>query len=74
MHLHDRGGGPGCWDEFFHWLLSDVAIVPPVRVITVALVLSKRTADPCTVPNAAFVPENRKGGVAGLMEFLMLSE
>ncbi|MAI31314.1 MAG: hypothetical protein CBE00_02670 [Planctomycetaceae bacterium TMED240] len=48
MHLHERVGGPVGYDNFSHWWLPCVAIVPLVRVSAVAMVLLKRTAVPCS--------------------------
>ena len=74
MHLHDRVGGPTGCDKFSHMWLPEVAIVPNVRVSTVAMVLLKRTA----VPHAALVrlvsQISGNVGVAGLVELSMQYE
>ncbi|HBV62480.1 MAG TPA: hypothetical protein DEF45_05605 [Rhodopirellula sp.] len=49
MYPHHRDGSPTRWDKFAHLWLSNVAIVPTVRVSAIALVLLKslkRTAVP----------------------------
>ena len=41
MYPHHRDGSPTRWDKFAHLWLSNVAIVPTVRVSAIALVLLK---------------------------------
>ena len=41
MHPHDRDRGHPTCDKFPHRRVPDVAIVPPVRISTVAMVLMK---------------------------------
>lgn len=72
MHPHDRGGGATCCRNFSHTWLLNVAIVPLVRVSTVAMVLLKRAAVPKSAPNLCLAAAmSGKANVAGMMKVSM---